>query len=120
MIEKNIYLDGIDPIDFFGVNNKRFDRVKQHFPKLRIFSRGNMLTINGEEEEIRKFEERLGLFIDYLNRFNDISTETLDDILSDDGKNPVSVSSEETDVLLYGERGKPVRAITVNQKKLVE
>ncbi len=120
MIEKNIYLDGIDPIDFFGVNNKRFDRIKQHFPKLRIFSRGNMLTINGEEDEIRKFEERLGLFTDYLNRFNDISTETLDDILSDDGQNPAPVSSEEAGVLLYGERGKPVRAITVNQKKLVE
>ena len=50
MIEKTIYLEGIDPIDFFGVNNNRFDRLKQHFPKLRIVSRGNAIMISGEAD----------------------------------------------------------------------
>ncbi len=120
MIEKTIYLEGIDPIDFFGVNNNRFDRLKQHFPKLRIISRGNEIMINGEQKEIQNFEEKVDQVINYINRFNDISPEDIDELLAEDTSALLLTKSEDTDILLYGESGKPIRAQTVNQKKLVE
>ncbi len=120
MIEKTIYLEGVDPIDFFGVNNNRFERLKQHFPKLRIVSRGNAIMISGEEKEIVRFEEKVDEVISYINRYNDISPEDIDELLSEDAAPNAGIRPEDTDVLLFGESGKPIRAQTVNQKKLVE
>ena len=30
MIDTTIYLEGVDPVDFFGVNNLRFEKIKSH------------------------------------------------------------------------------------------
>lgn len=120
MIDTTIYLEGVDPIDFFGVNNVRFERIKQHFPKLKILSRGNEIRVKGDQEEIGRFREKIDLLIDYLNRFNDISADDLDDILTEDNEFTVKVETDEKEVLLFGEGGKPIKAQTVNQKRLVE
>ncbi|HYW94487.1 MAG TPA: PhoH family protein [Bacteroidales bacterium] len=120
MIEKTIYLEGIDPIDFFGVNNNRFERLRQHFPKLRIVSRGNEIMISGEQSEIQRFEEKVDQMITTINRFSDISPEDIDDLMADDTLVVAGNKPGDTGILLYGEGGKPIRAQTVNQKKLVE
>jgi len=121
MIETTIYLEGVDPLDFFGVNNVRFERIKKHFPRLKIISRGNEIKVKGDEEQIQNFKERIELVIDHLNRFNDISQDDLDDILTGEPGSETSISGrEEQDVLLFGDSGKPIKAQTVNQKKLVE
>ena len=36
MIEKKIYLEGIDPVKLLGINNSRFNAIKSNFPKLKI------------------------------------------------------------------------------------
>lgn len=120
MIEKTIYLEGIDPIDFFGVNNNRFNRIKQHFANLKIVSRGNSMKVSGEKKHIDNFEDKLDLLVNYFNRFNNITLEDIDEILTDDEKSGIPSVPGESDVLLYGEGGKAVKALTVNQKKLVE
>lgn len=120
MIDTTIYLEGVDPIDFFGVNNVRFEKIKQNFPKLKIVSRGNEIKIKGEQEEIERFREKMDILIDYLNRFNDISPDDLDDILGEDTEFTVKTETDEKEVLLFGEGGKPIKAQTVNQRRLVE
>jgi len=65
MIEKTIYLEGIDPVDFFGVKNIRFDRIRKHFPKLSLISRGNEIIVKGENTEILRFQEKLELLFSY-------------------------------------------------------
>jgi phosphate starvation-inducible PhoH-like protein len=120
MIERTIYLEGIDPIDFFGVNNIRFNRIKLHFPKLKIVSRGDSIKISGEKSEIDNFENKFDLLVNFFNRFNDINLDDIDEIISDEDKSGLPLRPEDSDVLLYGESGKPVKALTINQKKLVE
>ncbi len=120
MIDTTIYLEGIDPIDFFGVSNVRFERIKHHFPKLKITSRGNEIRVKGDEKEIERFRDKISLLMDYLNRFNDISSEELDEILNDGRDFTISGPDDSGGALLYGEGGKPIKAQTVNQKKLVE
>lgn len=120
MIEKTIYLESIDPLDFFGVNNKRFEIIARCFPKLKISSRGNEIRVKGESTEIRDFEEKIDMIIDYIHRFNDISNDDLQDLLLDEVPQETASVAEQKDVLLFGEGGKPIKAITVNQKKLVD
>ena len=118
MIEKTIYLEGLNPVDFFGINNVRFNRIRQNFPKLKITARGDEIKVNGEDSEILIFQDKIESIKSHLNRYNDISLEEIDDIISEG--NIVNHTSNEDDVLLYGENGKPIKAQTVNQFKLVE
>ncbi len=120
MIEKTIYLEGIDPVDFLGVNNSRFDRIKSHFPKLKIVSRGDEIRVSGDAADIEKFEEKIDRLITFLHRYNTITSEEIDDLIQSVEAMDVQIKPEDTDVLLYGESGKPVRAQTTNQKLLVE
>lgn len=120
MIEKKIYLEGVDPLKLFGINNTRFDRIKQSFPRIKIISRGSELTLKGEEAELIRFEETLDLLIDYLQRADDPDEQEMDELLKGNGREVLENNKASGDVLLYGESGKPIRARTVNQKALVK
>ena len=52
MIEKRISIGNIDPIDFYGVNNSKFNLLKEYFPKLKITARGDEIIIQGEINDI--------------------------------------------------------------------
>ncbi len=119
-MEKQIYLESIDPLEFYGVNNSKINLLKNHFPKLSIVARGNTLFIKGEETGIGIFEKKLGLLLDQYYQFNIVSEDFINQILLNDYAGTEINPEEETDVLVYGNNGKPVRARTPNQRILVE
>ncbi len=120
MIEKKIYLEGVDPLKLFGINNSRFDRIKENFPRIKIISRGSELTLKGEEAELLRFQETLDQLIDYLQRTDEPDDQEIGELLRGNGKEVLANNVATGDVLLYGESGKPIRARTVNQKALVK
>ncbi len=120
MIEKKIYLEGVDPVKLFGINNSRFDKIKQNFPKLKIVARGSELIVKGEDREISRFDEILTHYIDYLQRIEDPDEEQVDELLMGNGREVLANQTVTGNVLLYGESGKPIRAKTINQKALVK
>ncbi len=120
MIEKKIYLEGVDPVKLFGINNSRFDRIKQIFPKLKIVARGNELIIKGENKEIVRLEETMNHYIDYLQRTENPDEEQVEELLMGNGREILANQTVSGNILLYGESGKPIRARTVNQKVLVK
>jgi phosphate starvation-inducible PhoH-like protein len=119
MIEKKIYLEGVDPVKLFGINNSRFDKIRHNFPRLKIVARGSELIIKGAEEEIIRFEKTLDHYIDYLRGTEDPEEEQLEELLMGNGREVLANQKESGNVLLYGENGKPIRAKTINQKVLV-
>ena len=68
MVQKLIYLEGIEAIDFFGVNNVRFNKLKSYFDDLKIISRGTELKVEGEMKRIVQLEEK----VDLLGLYNGI------------------------------------------------
>ncbi len=120
MIEKKIYLEGVDPVKLFGINNSRFERIKQNFPKLKIVARGSELIIKGENKEIARLEETLNHYIDYLQGTENPDEEQLEELLMGNGREILANQTVSGNILLYGESGKPIRARTVNQKVLVK
>ena len=73
MAQKLIYLEGVDPIDFYGVNNVRFNKLKSYFADLKIVSRGNEIRVEGDSSRIDLFEEKIEILRKYLLKFNRIS-----------------------------------------------
>ena len=117
MIEKLIYLESVDLIEFLGVKNVKLDLLKNKFPKLRIIARGDWLKVMGEEEEVNDFEEKVHLLLEHYNEYNVLSEHSILEIIE---SGAVGRTVEVNDVILYGINGKPIRGRTPNQKLFVQ
>ncbi|HEY3252150.1 MAG TPA: PhoH family protein [Ignavibacteria bacterium] len=53
--EKNIQLEGIDMVDFAGINDNNIEKIRSRFKSI-ITLRGENLYLRGEEEEISQIE----------------------------------------------------------------
>lgn len=118
MIEKRISIGNIDPIDFYGVNNTKFNLLKDYFPKLKITARGDEIIIQGEENDIEILYSKITALLEHYHRYNMLTVANLKRILVEDNaiENPEDMES----VILFGNSGKAIRARTPNQRKLVE
>ncbi len=117
MIEKLIYLESVDLIEFLGIKNVKLDILKNKFPKLRIIARGDWLKAMGEEEEVARFEEKVHQLLDHYNQYNVLSEHSIVEII-DSGI--VGKSKEADDVILFGVNGKPIKGRTPNQQLFVQ
>jgi len=118
-----INLEGIDPVEFYGVNNAKLTLLKNAFPKLKIVSRGNKIKVDGNEEEIERFEERISQMIGMTERFGHLTNKAVQDLLQPEGvinghRGEESVLDE--DVLVHGRNGLLVKAKTKNQRLMVK
>ena len=116
MIEKHIVLEDIDPVIFYGVNNANMQMIKALFPKLRIVTRGDVIKVMGDEEEMCAFEEAILALEKHCARYNSLNEEAILDIIK--GNKP---QIEKTgDVIVYSVTGKPITPRSTNQLKLVK
>lgn len=122
MAEQIIYLDTVDPMDILGVRNEKFDAIKKFFPKIKIISRGNEIHLIGSQKEIDNFERQFQKILTHTQRYHGISLQQIQDILSNYETNECLYGNENpnNEILFYGNEGKPIKARTTNQKKMVE
>ncbi len=120
MMEKVVYLEGIDPIVLYGINNIHFEFLKKAFPKLRMIGRGEELKVMGDDAEISRFEEKIQSIIDYYQKYNSLTIEELEELVLENGRGLLKSDAETDDVLVYGNEGRIIKARTVNQIRLVE
>ena len=115
---RKILIEHTNPVDFFGVNNSNLKYIKSFYPKLKITSRGNTLSITGEDDVIDLFEKKIELLLKHLNKYDSLSENNIDNLMLDEGESLVN-TEKASDVILFGNGGTKIRARTVNQKKMV-
>ncbi len=115
MIEKHLILEDVDPAVFYGVRNSNLRMVKSLYPKLRIMARDNVVKAIGEESDLERFEAKMGELMLHCAKYNSLSEEAILDILR--GQKTKDESAEE--VIVYSTSGKPIRARSENQLRLV-
>ena len=120
MIEKVVYLEGIEPLDFYGVNNSLYEKIKSFFPKLRLVARGDEIKVMGETSEIQRFENALNLIICYHQKYQRLTEADIVNIMDDTVTSQLSLAEGEDDVIVYGNNGKSIRARTVNQRLMCD
>ncbi|MBN2166822.1 MAG: PhoH family protein [Marinilabiliaceae bacterium] len=118
MIEKLIYLDSVELVDFMGINNVNLEIIRNQFPKLKIVGRGNWLKAMGDAEEVATFEEKINQLLDYYHEYNKLDENSVSEILKSDSVD--LLKSNETDLILFGVNGKPIKSRTPNQRVLVD
>jgi phosphate starvation-inducible PhoH-like protein len=120
LTEKEIILPDIDPLEFFGPTNTKFKFIQSRFPKLKIIARGNQIRVNGDDEEIERFELKLEQVFAHISKYSSLAMNTLENIM--DGHVEESTGkhfSGAEDVLVFGPGGHKVTARTANQKRMV-
>ena len=119
MKDIEIELIDIDPRDFFGDNNENIDKIKLYFPKLKIIARGNKIKAFGQKEVLKEFKEGLNKLLNYFTKHNSINEYFIENLFNGNNENLTSKISN-NNLILHGVNGRLVKAVTLNQIKIVE
>ncbi len=136
MAEKKIELFEIDPVEIFGVNDRLINRLANYYPKLKVVPRGNTISLKGTSKDIASFQANIDALINKRNKKRNLNLDDVDQLFEDSdygigssALNTLEMTSdglrggyadEKSDIIVFGNDGKIVRARTKNQKKLVE
>ena len=118
MTEAIINLETVNPIEFFGVNNSKFEILKRKFPLLKLLSRGTQIKISGQPDEVSAAQVKINQVIQFLERNGHLSENYFSKILGDDEGEVSQEEAASNDILVFGPNGKVVRAKTANQKAM--
>ena len=111
MIEKRISIGNIDPIDFYGVNNSKFNLLKEYFPKSKITARGDELILQGEINDIEVLTHKINALLEHYHRYNMLTVANLKRIILED--NVVADPEDAESVILFGNAGKALSLIHI-------
>jgi len=115
-----IELEEISPKEFFGTQNANIQLLKEYFPKLKIVARGNKIKAFGDEELLKEFDHRITMLLKHFSKYNKLDENVIDRVLTSNSSEDYKTSTNSGKVLVHGVGGKQIKALTVNQRKLVE
>ena len=118
-MKKTITLDAIDPVEIYGAGNKILDEFCTYFPGLKVAARGNMIMLEGDEEQIARFSAKLGELIGRRHQKMNLTKCDVEDLFDGDN-NSESFMLNGDAVIVHGTDGKPVRARNKTQQELVK
>jgi phosphate starvation-inducible protein PhoH and related proteins len=123
LAEKIVLIENFDPQELHGVNNTILNKIKLIFPKLKIIARGNEIKAIGEAQVVDDFVSKIEVLIQYIERGKGLSESVLNEILGNqeagESGNSNHTFANDAHTILHGVNGKPIKARTANQIKLV-
>ncbi len=116
-------IEDIDPLELFGQNNSKLNLFRNAFPDVTVTSRGNQVKLSGKKKETQGAKDKFEMMVRVLKDRKELSIQTIEELL--DGTHTfdtpeVLVPNGSDGVILYGRTGKPIKAKTPNQKKMVK
>ena len=121
MAEKSIFIEDIQPQEVHGTNDFFLTLIKNKNPKIKLIARGNEVKIIGEDKEVDVFENKYNQFISLIVKGRELNESIISEIFgSEDFETTITTKNDgENHIILHGNNGKPIRARTTNQIKLV-
>lgn len=117
MSEKTIKVEGVDLVMLFGANNKKMERLSNLFPSLKIIVRGNIIKVIGKTDDILLFKQKFDAILKHVYQYDSLTISQMERLVLEDDNN---ILSEENDLILHGQKGRLIKARTVNQRKMVK
>lgn len=118
-MEKIIPIEPDNVVGLYGSQNANIDLLSHIFTKLKIIARGNEIKVMGEEHEVLLFEERIQLLQKHLEEFGRLTETDILNITALEDDSFYRLDSGDSNVIVHGREGKLIKAITLNQKKMV-
>lgn len=120
MSEQIVQIENINPSDLYGPNDQHLTMIKSLFPKIKIIARGDFIKVIGKDEEVEYFINRLNLLNTHLERYGNISSKVIEEVMLCAGESDYIKSLNDSEVLVYGRNGLQIKAMTANQKLMVK
>ena len=73
MVEKVINLNDIELVGFLGVENKNIQEIEIAFPKTKIVSRGNKISIKGNKDQLIEVEKIIRSLMVHFDKFGKLN-----------------------------------------------
>ncbi|MDD6185720.1 MAG: PhoH family protein [Bacteroidales bacterium] len=90
------------------------------FPKLKMFVRGNEIKVTGTDADVEEFENRISLLQNHIEQFGKLTETDIINITAMEDDSFYALNQVDANVIVHGREGKVIKAITPNQKRLVE
>lgn len=120
MSEITLHIEGLDPLELFGQNNAKLNLFRKAFPDVVVTSRGDQIKFTGKKKDTQHAKDKFEMLMRILRDNKTLSIDTVGELLA--GTHTFGETDkvgENANVILFGRSGKPIRAKTPNQKKMV-
>lgn len=115
MAERKYLIEDINPSRFFGPYNSYFKVFTKKYPHLHISSRGDEITIKGEEKDIDEFVKATDSIVRYLSMNQSVSLGDIERVVEGAEHPPEKANG----IIIHGQNGRIITARTKNQQELV-
>lgn len=124
MLEKIISLTDVPLINLLGTANSNLQLIIEAFPQTKIIARGDKIILKGSDDQMSLIQAIINLCIEHLGKNQVLTTihvkSYIDSILNPTGDEVVKPYVEDTDVLLFGNKGMVIKIKSKNQRRLVD
>ena len=117
-MKKTIKLEGITPLEIYGVGNKILMEFCSYFPHLKVTARGDELILDGRESDIAEFNIRFAELVALRHRKMNLTVYDVEDIFAGGSEDKFRLAGD--GVIVYGTDGKAIRARNKTQQELVK
>ncbi len=111
-------LEDLDPVELYGRNNVKLNLLKEAFPEVLITSRGHHLRLVGEKKQTQRAKGKVEMMVKLLKKDKELPTHTVVSLLN--GSSQYERIFDEKMVIVHGRNGRPIKARTLNQRRMVE
>ena len=111
---------GVDPVSLLGENNRKLNLIREAYPEAKVTARGSNVKIRAEKQEAQRIKHHLELMMRLLQDNRELTDHTVEDVLA--GENPFATqlgTGDGNKTIVFGRNGRPIKARTTNQAKLV-
>lgn len=109
----------MDPIEIYGAGNKILAEFCSCFPGLKVVARGNLIMLDGNEEQIEQFSSKLDELVERRKHKMNLTKFDVEDIF-DGETSPDSFVLNGDATIVHGTDGKPIRARNKTQQEMVK
>lgn len=115
----------VDPRDLYGEKNSKINILKNAYPEVSITSRGQKIKIKGEKKSTQDVKGKLESMVKLLKLQKKLSNNDVEDLIKGSHAQDYLLEEEHeggkssSTAIVHGRSGRPIKAKTRNQKKLV-
>ena len=121
MPEKQLSIEGADPLLLFGFNDVHLRKIEDAFPDTHITARGRDIFLRGDEEDIEKVERVFNEMVVLLDRNDTLTEDDVDTVLAlfDSENGPATPEPDNAEAILFTPDGEVIKPRSPNQEQLV-
>lgn len=125
MPEKQLSIEGADPLLLFGFNDVYLRKIEDAFPDTHITARGTEIHLEGDTDTLDKVERVFSEMLTLLDRNDHLTEEDVETILAlfdseDASPSPTTTETGRRDAILTTPDGEVIKPRSTNQERLVQ